>query len=188
MVRWFGRFPVRTERRDDIYLVRLQQQDVSVKIRGGASLEVKVRQRDAGILHLPGRATGDMAQWQKWSFPLASQSHLLPTSAEWRRVGKTRRVTSVGTNAIPLADLRDGDGCTVELTEIALAGHAWWTLGFEANGPLDGLQDRIDATVALVFSKPLPGGLELRAVDALSYSKWLAGMAARAQGESEEVR
>jgi hypothetical protein len=189
MVRWFGRFSVRIERRDDIYLVRPQLRDLSLKIRGGASLEVKVRQRDAGTLHLPGRAMGDMAHWQKWSFPLASQSHIVPASAEWTRVGKTRRISTAAVSAVPpLESPRDDDACTVELTEIALDGRAWWTLGFEANGPLDGLEERIEATAGLVFSEPLPGGLELRPADSLSYSEWLAGMAARARGASGELK
>jgi hypothetical protein len=188
MVRWFGRFSARTERRDDIYLVRPQLQGLSVKIRGGASLEVKVHHGDAGTLHLPGRAMGGMAHWQKWTFPLASRSQVAPMSAEWTRVGKTRRVSTASASELPpLAGHRDDGGCTVELTEIALAGHAWWTLGFEANGPLDDLPDKIDATARLVFSEPLPGGLELRAVDSLSYAEWLAGMAARAQDDSGEV-
>jgi hypothetical protein len=87
-------------------------------------------------------------------------------------------LSSASDSTLSLAGLRDDDGCTVELTEIALAGHAWWTLGFEANGPLDRLHDTIQATAELVFSKPLPGGLELRAVDSVSYSEWLARMAA----------
>jgi hypothetical protein len=126
-----------------------------------------------------------MARWQKWSFPLASQSQVVPASAEWERVGKTRRISSASANALPpLAGVRDDDGCTVELTEIALADQAWWTLGFEANGPLDGLQDKIYATAELVFSEPMPGGLELRAADSLSYSEWLAGVATRAPVDS----
>jgi hypothetical protein len=128
---------------------------------------------------------GGMAHWQKWTFPLAWQSQVAPTSAVWERVGKTRRVSSASDSMPPpLAGVRDDDGCTVELTEIALAGHAWWTLGFEAHGPLDRLQDKIQATAELVLSEPLPGGLELQAVDSLSYSEWLAGMAVPARGDS----
>lgn len=174
MVRWFGRLSPRTEQRHDLYLVSPQVQGLSLKIRGGARLEVKVRERDAGIFDLPGRARGGMEYWRKWSFPLASQSEVAPTSVDWRRVGKRRRVSSFSASALHrLARLPDEDGCTVELTEIVLGSHAWWTLGFEAYGPPDGLQRTLEATARLVFSEAPPGGLQLRAEDALSYSEWL---------------
>ena len=68
---WFGRFPAETQSREDIYLVAPQLRQLSVKIRGGVALEVKVYRGSPGILDLPGRARGRMQSWQKWSFPFS---------------------------------------------------------------------------------------------------------------------
>ena len=37
---WFGRFPARTESREDTYLLDPQLRGLSVKVRGGGALEV----------------------------------------------------------------------------------------------------------------------------------------------------
>jgi hypothetical protein len=39
---WFGRFPARKESREDTYMLDPRLQGLSVKVRGGAALEVKV--------------------------------------------------------------------------------------------------------------------------------------------------
>ena len=39
---WFGRFPARTESREDTYLLDPRLRGLSVKVRGGLALEVKV--------------------------------------------------------------------------------------------------------------------------------------------------
>jgi hypothetical protein len=40
--RWFGRYPARTESREDTYLLDPRLRGLSVKVRGGGALEVKV--------------------------------------------------------------------------------------------------------------------------------------------------
>jgi hypothetical protein len=47
---WFGRFPARTESREDTYLLDPQLRGLSVKIRGGGALEVKAYRGSPGIL------------------------------------------------------------------------------------------------------------------------------------------
>ena len=47
---WFGRFPAETESREDTYLLDPQLGGVSVKVRGGGALEVKVYRGSPGIL------------------------------------------------------------------------------------------------------------------------------------------
>ena len=69
VARWFGRFPARTESRQDTYLLDPQLRGLSVKVRGGGALEVKAYRGSPGILEVPGRARGRMESWQKWSFP-----------------------------------------------------------------------------------------------------------------------
>jgi hypothetical protein len=54
MARWFGRFPAWTESRDDAYLLDPQLRGLSVKVRGGGALQVKVYRGSPGILEVPG--------------------------------------------------------------------------------------------------------------------------------------
>jgi hypothetical protein len=61
--------PGRVESREDAYLLDPQLPGLSVKVRGGGALEVKVYRGSPGILAVAGRARGRMESWQKWSFP-----------------------------------------------------------------------------------------------------------------------
>ena len=63
MARWFERFPAETQSREDTYLLDPPLRGLSVKVRGGAALEVKVYRGSPGILDLPGRARGCMESW-----------------------------------------------------------------------------------------------------------------------------
>ena len=74
VARWFGRFPAGTESREDTYLLDPQLPGLSVKVRGGGALEVKVYRGSPGMLEVAGRARGPMESWQKWSFPLAQSA------------------------------------------------------------------------------------------------------------------
>jgi hypothetical protein len=62
----------------------------------------------------------------------------------------------------------------VELTEVHTSGQHWWTLGFEATGPAHLLRSELEATAALVFAHPLPGGAEPGADESSSYAQWLS--------------
>src|SRR6266550_2600467 len=68
VAKWFEQFPTRTESREDTYLLHPQLRGLSVKVRGGGALEVKVYGGSPGILDMAGRARGNMESWQKWSF------------------------------------------------------------------------------------------------------------------------
>jgi hypothetical protein len=61
----------------------------------------------------------------------------------------------------------------VELAEVRTRGQHWWTLGFEATGPIDLLRSELEATVALVFAQALPGGVEPGPDESRSYAQWL---------------
>jgi len=89
VARWFGRFPARMESREDTYLLDPQLPGLSVKVRGGGALEVKLYRGSPGILEVAGRARGRMESWQKWSFPFSALSPLSPDSGDprgWRPV------------------------------------------------------------------------------------------------------
>ena len=78
VARWFARFPAAVESREDTYLMDPPLRGLSVKVRGGGALEVKVYRGGPGILEVAGRARGRMETWHKWSFPFSplGQPHL----------------------------------------------------------------------------------------------------------------
>jgi hypothetical protein len=68
------------ESREDIYLLDPQLLGLSVKVRAGSSLDVKVYRGNQGILEVAGRVRGHVESWQKWSFPEASSAR--PTATQ----------------------------------------------------------------------------------------------------------
>jgi len=174
---WFGRFPARTESREDTYLLDPQLPRLSVKVRGGEALEVKVYHGSPGVLDLPGRARGRLESWQKWSFPFSPH---IPGSGDppgWRPVRKRRRIRQFSLASRTIVARVPGLGqqqrCEVELTKVHTRGQDWWTLGFEATGPADLLRSELQATAALVFAHALPGGVEPGPDESRSYAEWL---------------
>jgi hypothetical protein len=178
VARWFGRFPAETQSREDTYLLDPQLRGLSVKVRGGLALEVKVYHGSPGILCLPGRARGRMESWQKWSFPIAALRQDSDDLAGWRPVRKRRRISRFSLASRPFSARAAGPGqkpqCAVELTEVRTSGRDWWTLGFEATGPDDLLRRALQATAALVFAQALPGSVEPGTDESRSYMEWLS--------------
>ncbi len=174
---WFGRFPARVESREDCYLLDPQLRGLSVKVRGGGALEVKVYRGSPGILEVPGRARGLLESWQKWSFPCGPLSLDSVDPAGWRPVTKRRRISQFsrasGRIVARATGLRGEPGCEVELTAVRTRGQDWWTLGFEATGPAELLRTELEATAALVFAQVLPGGVAPGPDDSRSYAGWL---------------
>ena len=176
---WFGRFPAAPESREDTYLLDPPLPGLSVKIRGGGAFEVKAYRGSPGILEVAGRARGRMESWQKWSFPFS------PLSPVQRRPGRLAAGTQKAAHQPVLIrpagrSWRAPRGwdqeprCEVELTEVHTRGQDWWTLGFEATGPADLLRSALEATAALVFAQPLPGGVEPGLDESRSYAEWLS--------------
>ena len=177
VAQWFGRFPAETQSRQDTYLLDPQLPGLSVKVRGGGALEVKVYRGSAGNLEVPGRARGRIQSWQKWSFPV---SPLSPDSANppgWRPVRKRRRISrfplASGQIVTRAPGLDQQPRCEVELTEVHTRGQDWWSLGFEATGPASVLRGALEATAALVFAHAPPGGVEPGPDESRSYAQWL---------------
>jgi hypothetical protein len=174
---WFGRFPARVESREDFYLLDPYLRRLSVKIRGGGALVVKVYRGSPGILEVAGRARGRMESWQKWSFPFGPLSQVSGDPAGWRPVSKRRRISRFSLDSgeiVARAGVLGGEPqCEVELTEVRTRGEAWWTLGFEATGPAELLRGELEATAAHVFAQALPGATEPGPDDSRSYAEWL---------------
>jgi hypothetical protein len=177
VARWFGRFPAGTESREDTYLLDPPLPGLSVKVRGGGALEVKVFRGSPGMLEVAGRARGRMESWQKWSFPFCPLTQHSADPAGWRPVRKSRRISRFSSARGKLVALAAGLGdepqCGVELTEIRTGGQDWWTLGFEATGPADLLRSELQATAALVFAQALPDGAQPGPDESSSYAQWL---------------
>jgi hypothetical protein len=174
---WFARFPAQEKSYEDIYLLEPDLRGLSVKVRAGQPLEVKAYGGSPGILEVAGRARGRVESWQKWSFPCDPPSRDSGAPPGWRSVEKHRRVSPFPPAAA--ARRRDREAgeearCEVELTEIRTHGEAWWTLGFEAAGPVRLLHAELEAAAEVVFARALPGGMELGMDESMSYAQWLS--------------
>jgi len=168
------------ESREDAYLLRPDLDALSVKVRGGRALEVKMFLGSPGILDLQGRARGHMQSWQKWSFPFRPLSQDASEAEGWRRVRKQRRImrfAHTGGRITPAEasarELVDEARCAVELTEVRTHHGDWWSFALEATGPAGLLRAGLEATAALVFTQVPPGDFELRLADSMSYAEWL---------------
>jgi hypothetical protein len=174
---WMGRFAAESQSREDTYLVDPQLRGLSVKVRGGLALEVKVYRGSPGILDLAGRTRGRMESWQKWSFPVNPLSQNSGDLPGWSPVRKRRRISRFSLASKPVASHATGLGqqpqCAVELTEVFTSGQDWWTLGFEATGPEDALSHVLQATAARVFAQAMPGSAEPGLDASRSYMEWL---------------
>jgi len=178
MAGWFARFPARTESREDTYLLDPPLPGVSVKVRGGGPVEVKVHRGSPGILEVAGRARGRLEAWQKWPVALRPVSPGSGQAAGWMSVRKRRRISRfclADGQVVARAQHRGHEpGCEVELTEIGASGQDWWSLAFEATGPAGLLRSQLQATAAHVFAQALPGGVEPGPDYSSSYLQWLA--------------
>lgn len=163
---WLARFPGEMEVREDIYLLDPHLRGLSVKIRAGTALEVKMYQGSPGVLEMAGRALGRMESWHKWSFPC---DRLCPEDADpvgWIPVHKQRRVSRFS--------LSDGLArCAVEFTVVHAREQNWWSVGFEATGPDDLLRTELEAAAALVFTQPAAGLAGFGPDESRSYAAWL---------------
>ena len=175
MREWFSRFPAKMEVRTDAYLIQPHMTGLSVKLRDGASLDVKSYLGSPGLIDLPCGCRGRLESWRKWSFKCDPAATRDTPPAGWSVVRKRRH-----RSWFPLG----AAGCMVELTQACVHGEAWWTLGFEAAGAADDLPDLVERTAALVFDRPLPGNLRLPPADAGSYSEWLQKQPASAEQSS----
>ena len=64
-------------------------------------------------------------------------------------------------------------GCTVELTEVAVGKERCWSLGFEAHGDPESLEETLHGTVGYLLPSPPPDGIRLDLGDSMSYPRWL---------------
>ena len=89
--------------------------------------------REPGELAVPGGGRGRLELWEKWRFPLDAVALPSVDGSGWLAIRKVRRRRSfrlsegrVVERPVSEAEL---PGCSVELTEFAVGGETWWTLG-----------------------------------------------------------
>jgi hypothetical protein len=163
---WLARFPGEVQVREDLYLFDPHLRGLSVKIRAGTALEVKMYRGSPGVLTVAGRAVGRMESWQKWSFPCEQLGRADAGPSCWIPVHKSRRVSRFS--------LTDGKAtCAVEFSAVRARERNWWSLGFEATGPEDLLDGELESAAAQVFTRPAPNRAEFRLNKSRSYAAWL---------------
>lgn len=163
--------------RIDEYLVAASQTELGIKKRGtNAGVEIKGLVDVRAALPAPFAARVEI--WSKWTSPALTIDHAARVA-----VRKTRRVRKYDTAGSAVVECVLGEdeqpigasppvrGCQLDLVMLKAdcADADWWTLGFEAFGPLDGVEDSLRRTARHVASTipPLDRGL------ALSYPAWL---------------
>jgi hypothetical protein len=175
--RWFERFPVSRESREDSYLIEPWLDGLSVKVRADRALEVKMHRGSQGALEVSGRAFGRLDAWQKWSFELGPRSERAGVSKTWMHLRKHRTLAWFDEAGEPIADRTrepaDRTRCAVEMTGIVIRGREWWTIGLEATGPLETRRAALESAARSVFSEPVPRDITLRSEDSWPYSDWL---------------
>jgi hypothetical protein len=182
---WFRRFSAWTESREDAYLVHPVLRGLSVKLRAGRELEVKLCHGCPGILDA-GRARGRLESWRKWSFPFGPLGPYDAGPSAWTVVHKRRRISQFrlasGRIMAGIPGRATEPSCAVELTEVSSGSETWWSLGFEATGPADLLRSTLQRTAALIFAQALPADVEFDMSHCQSYADWLSRRGSPAAG------
>ena len=169
---WFEASADPPQARSDLYLALPGTDALGVKIRGGTTnVELKVRPRPPDKLVLRGGVSGQLEEWQRWSFPRPGISRLVPRlglpKERWLEVHKRRRLATI--------PFRGEAGCRVELTALRVQGQTWTTVGFESYGPEPDLVPALEAAADAFFgSLDLPGPGGLGAEISCGYPGWLA--------------
>jgi hypothetical protein len=182
IARWFEtqcpqQGPVNPETRDDLYLFTPDCDYLNIKWRQ-ERLEIKWRQAEWDSVQFGDCLSGNLETWQKCACEELTPT--MPGDAEakgtWVRVSKRRsqRFYQVQNATIePIGGDRPiSQGCSLELTQLAIADQPWWSLALEAFGPTNTLIDTLKAT-ATVLSTSYPPEFPLTPAASFAYPHWL---------------
>lgn len=142
--------------RTDQYLDDPEKGELGFKLRGGARAEVKLRVAQRG-------AMGWLGTVEIWAKASASALRFDGPILEVRKRRRLRMfvASSGGVEELEVGEgerLRSGpapvQGCNVEFTAVEVSGSRWWTLGLEAFGELDSVEDILKATVSALGGPP----------------------------------
>lgn len=167
--------------RNDRYLRQPQQPELGFKERGGGTgVEIKGLVARAQPV-AAGPFQGTPERWAKWNSPALSLDGFEQVEVEknrWLRAfdcaGDTPRELALGADDTPLQGAAPKRGCHLEFTELTLGGERWWTLGFEAYGPLDTVESDLRRVIALLADRAPPA---LTGAMTASYPQWLVDRA-----------
>ena len=185
---WFSSAAAATEARCDRYLLD-QGADVGIKVRGGQTLELKVRNDVGPRIDLGAGVGGRPEEWRKWS--PADDVVDVPRLARWSSVSKvvTKRRFSVAGTEIPMAGEPSGSGCDVEVTRVVVGSIEAWSFAFAAFGSAGTRSTALWASWrALTQSGSLPTALVRGLGRSMGYPEWLAGRHASAHEHQESHR
>ena len=168
--------------RCDVYLIVPGSDDMGIKWREG-ELQIKGCVSSLGTQVFCGRHQGMVEHWMKWSYAntpapyrrlfLTGQETGLVTVSVWKNRA-LRKVTFDNTTGEP----KEVDAAAVvdrcigfELTQLEVAGKAYYSLAFEAS-PIDSAMDFAFSQVVEAFLDGLPE-INLTTDDSQSYPAWL---------------
>jgi hypothetical protein len=186
---WFRQGEIEAEeqpRRTDHYLRPTSGDFQGIKLREGR-IEIKRRERSYGVVPLHLRVAGLVECWRKWSFGLApamdNLEEVLAPASSWIGVRKERRLrlyslaAGDGIAAITTDEVPER-GCGLELTRLAVAGEAWWSLGFEAFGGTTSFRGDLFPVIEHVLALGQAPVLDAQA--SCSYPAWLTALPGQA--------
>jgi len=168
--------------REDVYLHDPAQGELGIKKRGSkAGVEVKGLAGHFTLGDLPSWPHVRPEIWCKWSsapLDISAYSTVSTNKIRWLRKFDTSsgaaREIQLGEDEMPLGGIvLPEQGCNVEFTQIRIANSKdeWWTLGFEAFGELDTVQDNLRSTLKGMTS---PDQDCFHSSEVLSYPAWLS--------------
>jgi hypothetical protein len=169
--------------RVDRYLVDKSQVELGIKARGGRDgveikglVDARAAELESGVF------AGPIEIWSKWwtdALFLDTDLTVAIGKRRWMRafdlsgtspVDATEHVAEWfnGTRPIP------SRGCNVEVTRVAVPdGQVWWTMGFEAYGPLSTVAADVSVAADVMATRRPP---EMPGAKCQSYPAWLASI------------
>ena len=168
VARWFGRFPAEVESREDTYLLDPPLPGLSVKVRGGGALEVKVFRGSPGMLEVG--AVQRAAESCRWSFPSAhsASTALSPVAGGESARRRISRFSSASGRVVALAAGLSGRCAMGSPSPAACRTGGRWGSGGQ---PRDLLRRPI---TTLIPAQALPGGAQPGPDESSSYAQWLS--------------
>lgn len=181
--RWFGEagqsWPAAkpSKTRLDDYLADHRQTALSIKKRSsGSSIEIKglIATRHQTVRFADCAAYVEL--WAKWPISGLALSCARVVTIEKQRRMRSFRGNGAGVREVPPSSEEFGgeaaSGCNVELTHLSGPDHSsWWTIGFEAFGALEEIEDLLAATLAEMNRRQPPTPTRGQAC---SYAVWLS--------------
>ncbi|OUL19863.1 hypothetical protein BV378_32130 [Nostoc sp. RF31YmG] len=167
------------EAREDVYLYSPGCDYLGIKLRQGR-LEVKWRQAELDVMDFGELVTGKAEKWGKWlcedSQGESFQPAIVLGNPSWITVQKVRYsqlfqvFADFSVQAVAANEPID-NGCSVEITNLAVHDNAWWSLAFEAFGEDKRRKENLKATANWVFHTYRNSPLAI--ADSFGYPHWL---------------